>query len=73
MSWYKKARRVKAEYWKSVGNWVLVPLDKPNDRNLRPLGIPLELGIGQEVLEFNTKEEAEQFAIQNGMILDELV
>ena len=65
-NWYKKANmKVCPEYWKSVGNWVLVPSGKPRDRNLRPLGKSWELGMGQDIFEFNNKEEAEKFAREN--------
>ena len=68
MNWYKiaQAKRVRAEYWKSVGNWCLIDADKPIDRNLSPLGKPLKLGIGQTVFEFESKEEAEVFAKKKG-------
>ena len=64
MNWYKKAQimRVRPEFWKSVGKWVLTDADKPRDRNLRPLGKPLDIGIGQDVFEFETEEDARLFA-----------
>jgi len=68
MNWYKKAQsqKVRAEFWKSVGSWVLVDPDKPRDRNLRPLGKAWEKGMGQDLYEFNTAKEAEKFAKENG-------
>jgi hypothetical protein len=68
MNWYKKAQveKVRPEFWKSVGSWVLVDSDKPKDRNLRPLGKALEKGMGQTIYEFKTIQEAEIFAKEHG-------
>ena len=69
MSWYKIAQRtlkVRSEYWKALDNWVLVDANKPRDRNLRPLGKTWKQGIGQDVFEFESKKEAEKFAMEKG-------
>ena len=61
-----QAKRVRAEYWESVGEWVLVDADKPRSMNLRPLGIPWERGIGQDLFTFPDREEAEQAIVEKG-------
>ena len=67
-------KKVRAEYWEAVGNWVLVPADKPRDRNLRPMGKAYERGIGINIFEFSNKEDAENFAVEKGWeVVNELV
>ena len=62
-------KEVRVEWWDSLGSYILLDNTKVIDRNLRPLGKATELGLGIDVFEFDTEEDARDFVIEQGWVI----